>query len=178
MTFTKKVLTIDPVIGMQSLIGVLGVPPVVHGNYFYFLDQQVGRCWNMWAENLVALCRSGVIDKLEVTVYSWLVDHAGKEVRLYGCIVTDKRVPHEYLIPNVYTVGGPSPSTEIAADIYQSIGDPNNELEYFTDPRSYYTKRGYVVSEDGTFVKGKITAPPRPLDGWTITQLPPKESTK
>ena len=31
--------------------------------------------------------------------------------------------------------------------MYDYLGDPNNEFEQFTDPKSYYTKRGSEYDE-------------------------------
>jgi len=130
----------------QSLIGVGWKRPVSWGNYFWLYDDESGsiRILNMWWENLEALTyahnsflAAPIQDRVvEVRIYT-----DQKMKRRWG-IVTDKRVPSEYLYNKLCYTGYLMPTEEIAKNIYDLLGDPTNEFEQYTDPVAYWEKRG------------------------------------
>lgn len=113
--------------------------PVSWGNYFWlYYDEKMEydevRIINMWWENLEALSlQNGVV---EVKIYT------DPETKKRWGIITDQRVPPKYLYNKLCFTGYSMPSKEIARDMYDLLGDPENEFEQYTDPVSYWDKRG------------------------------------
>lgn len=158
----------------QSLIGVGSHRPVSWGNYFWLYDDESGsiRILNMWWENLKSLTRAhnsflaapiqnGVV---EVRIYT-----DQKLKRKWG-IVTDKRVPPEYLYNKLCYTGYLMPTEEIAKSIYDLLGDPENEFEQYTDPVSYYKKRGAKYDPEKGIITWFPKSQTRELEGITIEQ--------
>lgn len=146
-------------VGCTSLVGISGEAPHSFGNYFDLWDGS--RVFNMWAENLEALVRDGTLSdrKIEVLNYST------------GCIVVDPRVPPEYLNNKCCFTGGRRPTLEEAKEIYEILGDPTNELEQWTDPVSYYEKRGGKYDPQTGFVTYTVKSRPRKLKAkWKYVQ--------
>lgn len=155
----------------MSLVGIGPRRPTSWGNYFslYYaadtqppvhdLDYDRVRILNMWWENLEALTRphnsflaaSIQNGAVEVKIYT------DPETKYRWGIVIDKRVPPEYLYNKLCFTGGRMPTEEIARDIYNILGDPNNEIEQYTDPVAYYEKRGAKYDPE----KGIITWYPK-----------------
>ena len=140
-----------PEVGEMSLIGVRSQPPVSWGNYFSLRSGP--RVLNMWAENLNHVVSQGLIadNKLRVIDYG------------NYCIIDDIRIPEEYYYNKLCFTGGPRVSVEHAKEIYGYIGDPENELEQFTDPVSYYEKEGGTYDPNTGSVYYKFGKKPRPI---------------
>ena len=158
MTFKTELKLIDAVVGGSSLIGVGGKAPHSWANYFWFSDGS--RCYNFWAENLEAACKEFLTDgKVQVVEYTWA---GGK-----GAIVVDARIPDNWFYNKLCFTGGYKPPVEVARAIYELLGDPTNELEQFTDVKSYYEKRGATYN-NGT-IKYNIKQQPKKLEAnWTV----------
>lgn len=128
-----KVMMVPAAVGSSSLVGIRGEPPHVWGNYFYFPDDT--RVVNMWAENLQA------------AVPRFLSDGMVK-IRLYDtkrgkfALIIDERLPESWLYNQFCFTGGWGPPLDVAQDMYSHYGDPTFQLEQFTNPPSYYAKRG------------------------------------
>jgi hypothetical protein len=143
---------IAPIIASYSLIGVHGKPPHSWGNYFSLYDpgDESGwglRVWNFWAENLKAAKHQFLDDGLvEIIRYT------------NGCIIDDPRIPKDWYYNKLCFTGGPQCSLEEATEIYSIVGDPNNELEQFTDPVSYYAKRGSKYNPETGIITKRINA--------------------
>jgi len=134
------------VVGMQSLIGVGGKAPHRWGNYFALAVPEI-RVLNFWAENLKAAVKQGILSDgyVQVRVYTW-----EKEGQTYkACIVDDPRIPQDWYYNKLCYTGSRKPPVEIAKEIYDYLGDPDNELEQFTDPAMYHAKRGWEYNERG-----------------------------
>jgi hypothetical protein len=118
------------------------------------------RVLNMWEENL------------EDAVGKFLPDGLVK-VRDYGevLLVIDDRIPSNYYYNKCCFTGCGKVSLEIARNVYETLGDPTNELLQFIDPKAYHEARGetYHVTESGlAFVKKQIKSTGRKLsDKWT-----------
>lgn len=140
-------------VGMMSLIGVRSPFPVGWGNYFWFSREcnppeiqteayEGIRCLNMWAENLREAKNRFLHDGMvKVRIYSEGLRH--------WCIVVDKRIPSDWLYNTLCFTGGYRPPREACYDIYQILGDPNNEMEQFEDAEMYYAKRGGKLHQNG-----------------------------
>lgn len=138
---TYEIRMIEAKVGMQSLIGAFGKPPLSWGNYFSFHEGP--RCANMWTENLKAAVETGMLSNVMVQCAVWSQpDPNPSRTPNEFAIVIDERIPKEWLYQKLCFTGGWGPTTEIAREMYELIGDPDNELEKFTDPVSYYEKRG------------------------------------
>lgn len=120
-------------VGGMSLIGVGKERPCGWGNYFWFWGQT--RCINMWAENLETARERFLKDGLvKVRIYT--------EDNGQWAIVIDKRIPKDWLYNRCCYTGYARPSEfATARDIYETLGDPDNELEYWTDREMYHAKR-------------------------------------
>lgn len=136
---------IEAQVGMMSLIGVGKERPCSWGNYFSFSLSKPGdfwglRCINMWAENLNTARERFLKDGLvKVRVYT---ENKGRENERQWAIVIDKRIPEDWLYNTCCYTGYARPSEfATARDIYETLGDPNNELEYWTDREMYHAKR-------------------------------------
>jgi len=153
-------------VGGRSLIGVVDKRPCSWGNYFWFEypdDETDGggwRCVNMWAENLEAAVEKFLPDG-NVVVAVWDDSYA---------LVVDPRIPKDWLYQKLCFTGYTLPRPDVAREMYNLVGDPDNEYERFVDPKSYYAKRGGVYKEfpDGyASVKYKVKSESRPLNvGW------------
>jgi hypothetical protein len=128
--------SIAPAVAMHSLIGTGPERPCGWGNYFSLHDKgRAVRVLNMWMENL------------EDATNKFLDDGLVK-IRLYRdgerawCLIDDPRIPADYYYNKLCFTGAPHPPFEVVCDAYAHLGDPHNELEQFTDPASYYAKRG------------------------------------
>jgi len=138
------VLTSVPArVGQMSLIGVSGEAPYSWGNYFWLLSGE--RVVNMWAENL------------EAAVVRFLTDGM-VHIRRYEtgrgafAVIVDERIPENWLYNKFCFTGGGLPDAEVARDMYSYYGDPTNEIERFTDQRSYWAKRGGRFNEAGGWI--------------------------
>ena len=103
----------------------------------------------MWAENITAADKEFSLDgEMEALVYedgfqdSAVYDH-------YCAIVVDPRIPKEWRYDKLCFTGYGRPPIEVAKEMYEALGDPTNEFEQFTDPRSYHAKRGEIWDERG-----------------------------
>lgn len=123
-------------VGMMSLIGVGDTRPARWGNYFSLYDPAV-RVANMWAENLVTLVQNGTLEDGMV------------EVKIYNdayALVVDERIHSDWLYNKLCFTGSRAPSLEILRDMYSIVGDPNNEIEQYEDPKKYWEDRGATYS--------------------------------
>lgn len=124
-------------VGGMSLIGVGPQRPCSWGNYFWFMTGQ--RCLNMWAENLKSAVGLFLPDgQVKVIEYH---DTSRTPDGYKFAIVIDERIPKDWLYNNLCFTGGYRPTKEIAEDIYGILGDPNNEMEWWTDKEMYHAKR-------------------------------------
>jgi len=156
-------------VGMQSLVGCSGKFPRSYGNYFSFASNYA-RCLNMWAENLEEATKRFLPDGL---VEGWLFIEQQKTFEAKWFIVDDPRIPSEWLNSKICWTGASSPNDiEIIREMYSIVGDPNNEVEQFIDPKSYHEKRGgeYIECADGSvIIKTKLRPKEPKLSGeWTI----------
>lgn len=116
----------------SSLIGVGEERPTSWGNYFNLKE---GRVLNFWAENL------------ETAVDRFLTDGM-VNVRIYSdtnnrnfIIIDDDRIPKDWYYNKLCFTGYGRPSKEVAKEIFDHLGDPTNEMEFYDDPVLYYRKR-------------------------------------
>lgn len=132
----------------MSLIGVGSKRPCSWGNYFYLVDgddrTRSLRIVNMWWENLEHL-KDDLGGEVELRIYT---DHEGER----WALVVDDRVPPDFLYNKLCWTGGYRASKEIARDMYDVLGDPDNEFELFEDPVSYYAKRNAKYDPKTGFV--------------------------
>lgn len=120
-----------------SLIGIGGKPPHSWGNYFWIMvnDERV-RVLNMWLENL----RHAEIEYLQGD---------GCQIRLYRdageawCLIDDERIPAGYYYNTLCFTGGRPPTPAVATDAFAYLGDPDNEVEQYTNPVTYWAKKGW-----------------------------------
>ena len=151
-------------VGSMSLIGVGGKPPYNWGNYFYlnYTGPKNTDPWrdgprvaNMWAENLTALVKDKTLEDGLIEVIDYNNEY---------CIVVDKRVPPDYLHNDLCFTGGRSPCLEIVEEMYRILGDPNNEIEQYINPKKYWEDRGWEYYDKGTMSK-KLSGKTRELKG-------------
>lgn len=154
-------------VGMMSLVGVGSKDfPLSFGNYFSFSqthDQMMRmdpaqRVWNFWAENLkeakLRFLSDGMVDIIQYN---------------RGCIILDKRIPEDWYHNKLCYTGGYLPDIDEGREIYDILGDPTNEFEQFTDPVSYYAKRGSEYNPETGIVKTTVTAKSRQINAkWTM----------
>lgn len=158
--------SIPAVVGVMSLVGVGNDYPLSWGNYFDFAPEDRRtmfytsiRCLNFWAENLNEARKRFLPDgKVNVILYtaeptqgSW-EDKDGHHTIEYlprWAIVDDERIPKDWYYNKLCFTGGRKPPKEFAEEIYRILGDPNNEFEQYTDPKSYWAKRGGTYHENG-----------------------------
>lgn len=154
-------------VGMHSLVGVGKQRPTSWGNYFSFYQtheqmMKMGpkaRVWNFWAENLETARERFLSDGM-VNIIQYET----------GNIILDKRIPENWYHNKLCFTGGYLPDIDEAREIYDILGDPNNEFEQFTDPKSYYAKRGgeylpsgivkYNLKPTSKVITGKFTIEP------------------
>lgn len=165
---TYEIRMIEAKIGMQSLIGASGKPPLSWGNYFTFREGT--RCANMWAENLKALVEGGYLldGKVKCAVWSQPDPNPTRKPNQFA-IVIDERIPKEWLYQRLCFTGGWGPTVEVAREMFELIGDPDGELEHYTDPVSYYAKRGDYYDPKTGIVRRTWKPATRHLKAnWTI----------
>lgn len=133
----------------MSLIGVSKRSfPVGWGNYFWIVSpkRESIRIFNFWWENLERANKEfDLKDKVNVRVYN-------NDGSLCG-LIDDKRIPLEWYYNKLCFTGFGRPAREIGKDMYDYLGDPDNEYEQFVDPKSYYEKRGYTYHNNGIVSK-------------------------
>jgi Major capsid protein Gp23 len=130
--------------GGMSLIGVGRERPTSWGNYFWLDNngEQI-RVLNMWWENLeYADIYFNLGGKVLIRKY---VDTTKTPLKYDGiayALIIDTRIPPDWYYNKLCFTGCYPPLFPILKDMYEYLGDPTNELEQFTDPVSYYAKRG------------------------------------
>lgn len=137
-------------VGGMSLVGVGKERPCSWGNYFWFSRSYDGgvfegvRCLNMWAENLNTARERFLPDGM-VKVMTW------KTERCEYAIVIDDRIPKEWRYDKCCYTGCYRPPIEVATEIYETLGDPDFEMEWWTDPEMYHARRceELISSKDG-----------------------------
>jgi hypothetical protein len=134
-------------IGSTSLVGTMGKPPHSFGNYFCLQNvyNKPCRVVNFWAENLEAADKEFNLNgKVKVRQYL----HIAEPILL---LVDDWRIPKSWYYNKLCFTGTTLPSIDVLKDMFNHVGDESNELERYTDPESYYLKRGqkYVASNVG-----------------------------
>lgn len=159
---TIETKLINAKVNSQSLIGTSRERPVSRGNYFWVKE---GRVMNMWAENLEHLVKTKVLKdgKVEVIIYTDTEnDHS-------WVLVIDSRVPEDYLYNKLCFTGFYRPPIEVAEHVFSIIGDPNNEIELWTDPVTYYKKRGLDYNPETGLMTTRVSARPTTIDGKKFT---------
>ena len=147
-------------VGIQSLLHIMtDKRPVPWGNYFWLdagktSDSQY-RVVNMWAENLIHAIQFLGEDK----TVRCLVWDCGMQRGKY-VLIQDPRIPEEYYYNKLCFTGNWPPDVPTAKEMYEIVGDPEGELEQFTDPKSYHAKRGREwVSANSTGISTTTKAP-------------------
>lgn len=159
---------VEPNIGGMSLIGVHGTPPHAHANYFSLTCGS--RVLNFWAENLTAAAKQFNLTTVKIRRYKG----DGYDV----CLIDDVRIPREWYLTELCFTGSRIPPIEVLKDIFH-FGDNNcirfkNDLERFTDPASYYTKKGWGYNPEAGVVSIPVNATTRKLSSdWTIEEIQP-----
>jgi hypothetical protein len=159
--------SIPAVVGMMSQVGIGSKEyPLSFGNYFDFANDDRKsmfytsiRCLNFWAENMTEARRRFLPDgNVDVLLYAGpehegrFEDKDGHNVIKYNpkwAIVDDKRIPADWYHNKLCFTGCRRPPMKFAKEIYEYLGDPNNEFEQYTDPKTYYDKRGWVYHDNG-----------------------------
>lgn len=147
-------------VGMQSCIGVgwhyrpiitedgnnrgfephFVSPPYDHANYFSDTDGY--HYLNIWAENLQHLETIGIPQPYEVALFS--------DGEHQWAVVTDERIPKEYLNNKLCFTGYYQPPREIVVEIEKLLGSEVTPLlELYDDPRRYYARRGQQRLQGG-----------------------------
>jgi hypothetical protein len=125
---------------MKSIVGIgtSNPPPYSFGNYF---GLSCGlRVLNFWAENLQAAQPLFLQDGLvQIRVWTWH-DDTGRERKV--AVIHDPRIPGDWYHNKLCFTGFGRPPVEVAREIYELLGDPGNEMEYYSDPDMYYARRG------------------------------------
>jgi hypothetical protein len=154
-----QVETIQAKVGIMSLIGTDRGRPVHWGNYFSFTNGM--RCLNMWAENLQSAVPLYLLDGL-VEVAVWDSRYA---------IVIDPRIPKDWLYQKLCFTGCRAPSVVAAREMFEVVDNPS-ELEQFTDPVSYYAKRGQRFDPVTNTIYASIESPPKKLEAkWSSAPI-------
>jgi hypothetical protein len=131
-----------------SLVGVHGRPPHRHGNYH---DIRVGknynvRVLNMWLENARHAAKTFCDGEVRVRLY--------EGANYTWCLIDDERIPADYYYNKLCFTGGRMPPAYVALDMYEHLGDPDNEYEQFTDPTTYHGRRGFEYNAEHGFISG------------------------
>jgi hypothetical protein len=143
--------TIPARIGVMSLVGIMRKEyPLEFGNYFSFaadrettLNGRDIRCLNFWAENLAEAARRFLPDgQVQVIIYT--IDN-----RYRWAIIDEDRIPKDWYNNKLCLTGCAAPPVEFAKEMHEYLGDPTNELEQYTDPKSYWAKRGWRYLGNG-----------------------------
>lgn len=141
----------------SSLIGVGGTAPFSWGNYFYLRGYT--RVVNMWLENMEALVQSR--DLHDGTIEGVLYEHHQNK----WFLVTDARVPADYLYNRLCFTGYSRPPLEIAEDMFDRLGgDIYGALEEWTDPVSFHEKRGWTYDVETGIISKKVESKSRVLN--------------
>lgn len=127
-------------IGSKSPVGIKtrGGYPLAFGNYCWLFDGPY--VVNMWAENIVEA-------RFQFLTNSLIEGFEFKENGGSWFVVDDSRIPEAWYNNKFCWTGYGTPSAECAEQMYKIHGDPYNELEMFTDPESYWNKRGWVYDK-------------------------------
>ncbi len=133
----------------SSLIGVGIERPCSWGNYFWCDDVRI---LNFWAENLETLVDQNVLSDGLVEVLMYTHPEHGHQ---YG-IITDDRISQDWFYNKLCFTGSRGVYWVHAKEMYDYIGDPDNEFEQFTDPISYYKKRGGEYNPTTHVVRYKV----------------------
>lgn len=150
-----KIEIVPAIVGMRSLVGVGKDRPVRFGNYFSLWDEEEKdtfqhiRVLNFWAENLQYAVSTGLLQDRKVKIVLYPKQQA---------IIFDERIPESWYYNKLCFTGSYMPEKEVAREIYDIVGDPNNEYEQFEDPKSYYEKRGMYYDAENGIVRVKIGA--------------------
>lgn len=134
-----ETLKVSPAVGGTSLIGVHGQPPHPWANYFSLRHEYL-RVLNFWAENLEGATPFLTDGQVQIRKWSWDVEDAACDGAV--CIIDDSRIPANWYHNDLCFTGYGFPPVEVARQIYEHLGDPNNEFERFTDSEMYYARRG------------------------------------
>jgi len=167
----KILCKIPAIVGIKSLVGVNTEKyPVSFGNYFSFhqdIDFYGIRCLNMWAENLRA-AKAHYLKDGYIQGYLYI-----EEDRKWFIVYDDRIIGDDWYHNKFCWTGCYAPKdVEIIRDMYSIWGDPDNELERFTNPKSYYEKRGQEYNEKTGIIKRKINVPSRELKAdWKVETL-------
>lgn len=134
---------IAPKIGMHSLIGVLGEAPHAHGNYFALSCGS--RVLNFWAENLEAAVKQFNLNEI------WVRRYKGEGFDV--CLIDDSNIPDDWYLKELCFTGCATPPIEVLSDIFWFGGNHyarkfKNDIERFTNPASYYNKKGLKYVQD------------------------------
>lgn len=139
----------------SSLIGVGGNAPFGWGNYFYL--RGYARVVNMWLENMEALVQSR--DLHDGTIEGVLYEHHHNK----WFLVTDARAPADYLYNRLCFTGYSRPPLEIAEDMFDRLGgDIYGALEEWTDPVSYWEKKGGSYDPESGIITLNVNRKPAP----------------
>lgn len=145
-----ELMMVRAAVGMMSLVGVHGEAPHAWGNYFSLAYTDL-RVLNFWAENLEAAVQQGFLHdgQVQVRAWEWETPHGKRK----ACIIEDERIPKDWYYNKLCFTGGPWPPMEIAKQMYEILGDPDNEFEQFTDPELYHARRGGIWNPRGFIFK-------------------------
>lgn len=143
-----KVVYLKAKVGMQSLIGASSKRPTSWGNYFWLDDGKLRtdygmqyRVANMWSENLEHARDNFLQTEQNKNVVRCLMWDCGPQ-RGKFVLIQDDRIPADYYYQKLCFTGGFPPDLDSLREMYAIVGDPNNELEQYTDPEKYHAARG------------------------------------
>ena len=165
---TEEVIPIK--IGFTSQVGICMPPndePASWGNYFELIDPQnkenyMGiRVVNFWAENLkLANKRFALNNNVKIRRYSDI------------CLIDDERIPINFYYNKLCFTGNGVPSLDIVRDMYNYLGDPDNEIEKYESPETHYAKKGGIYKDGTVYYKPKkptdIITNDKPTLGWKV----------
>ena len=137
--------------GTMSLIGAMGERPLSWGNYFWL--QAGPRVANFWWENLEAADTQFSLGGM-VKVRRYRIASENNRPADY-CLIDDDRIPKDWYYNKLCFTGTYPPPIEVIEDMYAYLGDPNNELEQYINPESYWEKH------DATYKNGIIIFKPK-----------------
>lgn len=123
--------TIAIVENYTSLIGVGQERPCSWGNYWHIIhDDKSYKVINMWYENYMSANKHFALgNAIDVILYE-------KHV-----LFDDDRIPEEWYYNKFYDLNMGGLSLDEAKEVLEYFGDPES-IEYWTDTKSYYEKRG------------------------------------
>jgi hypothetical protein len=128
----------------SSLIGVGRQRPCSWGNYCWVGGKNENiRIFNMWAENITTANKRFRL-------------HGGMEALVYNnecAIVIDERIPKDWRYDKLCFTGYGKPPVHVAQEMYEYLGDPDNEFEQFTNPVAYHARRGAIWSDRGYIIQ-------------------------